>query len=150
MVAELVLAVISIVDKCISLGRKTTNTYRAYRDADELLNEKIIIIEGLWLRSEKQLTFLSKATDHLDDRLALGQIRLLEKLRGKLAQVALQVDLPQFKRLRKLKHALLKNKLDELIVNMETWQRRFDPIWFIITLIGSGVIDTELWKRKKE
>lgn len=150
MVAELVLAVVATVDNCIKLGRKTLETYRAYRDTDESLDEKVIIIEGLWARLETQLTFLSKVSDHLDDRLAVSQINLLEKLHGKLAQVTAQIELPESKYLRKLKHALVKNKLDELVVDMETWQRRFDPTWFIITLIGNSVIDTELWERKKE
>lgn len=150
MVAELVLAVVATVDNCIRLGRQTLETYRAYRDTDESLDEKIVIIEGLWAKLETQLTFLSKVSDHLDDRLAESQINLLEKLHGRLVRVTAQIDLPESKYVRKLKHAMVKNKLDELVVDMETWQRRFDPTWFIITLIGNSVIDTELWERKRE
>ncbi|KAI6778103.1 uncharacterized protein J7T54_001523 [Emericellopsis cladophorae] len=149
MVAELVLAVIATVDGCIRLGRQTIDTYRAYRDTDESLDDKIVVIEGLWAKLETQLTFLSKVSEHLDDKLAESQINLLLKLHGKLVQVTSQIDLPASTHRRKLKHALVKDKLDELLADMETWQARFDPTWFIITLIGNRVIDAELWESRR-
>ncbi|KAG9255483.1 uncharacterized protein F5Z01DRAFT_685943 [Emericellopsis atlantica] len=149
MVAELVLAVIATVDGCIRLGRQALDTYRAYRDTDESLDDKVVVIEGLWAKLETQLTFLSKVSEHLDEKLAESQINLLQKLHGKLVQVTSQINLPASTHRRKLKHALVKKKLDELLVDMETWQARFDPTWFIITLIGNRVIDAELWESRR-
>jgi hypothetical protein len=44
------------------------------------------------------------------------------------------------------KYALVKESLDGLIKDLEDWQRRFDPSWFLIMLIASPVVDEQLQK----
>ena len=41
---------------------------------------------------------------------------------------------------RKYKFAFIKKSLDELVTDLEQWQQRFDPTWYLITL-NNGVLD---------
>jgi hypothetical protein len=45
---------------------------------------------------------------------------------------------------KKWKYALLKECLDGAINDLETWQRMFDPSWFLIMKAASPLIDAEL------
>jgi hypothetical protein len=42
------------------------------------------------------------------------------------------------------KYALLKEYLDKAINDLESWQRIFDPSWFLVMKVASQLIDTEL------
>jgi hypothetical protein len=43
-----------------------------------------------------------------------------------------------------------KETLDGIIDDLEKWQRRFDPSWFLRMKIASPVIDEELTRAKKD
>lgn len=106
-------------------------------------------MEAHWTRLEIQLKFLSKISDQLDERLIESQLNLLQKLHGKLLQATSQIDMPTSKYLRKLKYTVVKDRLDELISELEGWQKRFDPTWYLIILISNSAIDSALVDRGK-
>jgi hypothetical protein len=101
-------------------------------------------VEDVWTRLEIQLNFLCKVSHHLNEQLAQSQYFLLQKLHGKLVQATSQLDISGPKFWQKLKHAFVKERLDELIQELETWQKRFDPTWYLIILISNSSIDSEL------
>jgi hypothetical protein len=45
---------------------------------------------------------------------------------------------------RRGKYAVVKESLDAVIKDLEEWQRRFDPSWFLIMLIANPVVDVQL------
>ncbi|KAH6665639.1 kinase-like domain-containing protein [Halenospora varia] len=86
--------------------------------------------------------------------LARSQLNLLQKLEGKLLQATSLIKTfsagqsnPGHKGLelsRKFKYSMFKDRLDELIVDLEAWQNRFDPTWYLILLISGSVVDSAL------
>ncbi|KAI1302522.1 hypothetical protein F5Y03DRAFT_210772 [Xylaria venustula] len=154
MSAELVLAVLGLVDGSIKLVRKIKTTCQTYRKADEGINEKFVLVESLWVKVETQLGFLVKISGQLTDDLVQSQLDLLQRLKGKLAQAASRLEVVDPKNvkskgkagdiLRKWKFALVKSSLDELMTELEVWQQRFDPSWYLMILISGKVLDNTL------
>lgn len=51
----------------------------------------------------------------------------------------------------RLKFALRKKSLDQLVADLEAWQNRFDPTWYlVIRMSGNPVIDSALTKSKQQ
>ncbi|TGJ80497.1 hypothetical protein E0Z10_g8266 [Xylaria hypoxylon] len=154
MSAELTLAVIGLVEGSIKLVRKIKTTCQTYRRADEEINEKFVLVESLWVKIETQLGFLGKISNHLTDDLVQSQLDLLQRLKGKLAQASSRLEVVNPKNTtnkgkavdirRKWKFALVKSSLDELITELEVWQQRFDPTWYLMILVSGKVLDTAL------
>lgn len=130
---------------------------KAYRDAEEEIDKKIAILETVWVKLETQLKFLRRISDRglLNDELAQCHFTLLQKLHGTLLQAVSQLDtaassitshsksLKLFKP-GKWKYALVKRSLDVLMTELEAWQSRFDPSWYLIILIGGSLLDPAL------
>ncbi|KAF2964684.1 hypothetical protein GQX73_g8879 [Xylaria multiplex] len=154
MSAELVLAVISLVEGSIKLVRKIKTTCQTYRRADEEINKKFVLVESLWVKIETQLEFLGKISGHLTDNLIQSQLDLLQRLKGKLTQAVSRLEDVNPKNstnkgkkvdiLRKWKFALIKSSLDELVTELEVWQQRFDPTWYLMILVSGKALDTVL------
>ena len=52
---------------------------------------------------------------------------------------------------KKWKYSIVKGSLDGLVAELEAWQNRFDPTWYMIALISSSAIDSALLgPRQKE
>ncbi|KAI3318435.1 hypothetical protein HD806DRAFT_512236 [Xylariaceae sp. AK1471] len=160
MSAELVLAVVGLIEGSIKLAKKIKTTLRTYQNADEGINEKVTLVEALWTKVEIQLKFLSKISEHLTEDLAQSQLNLLQKLQGKLSQTVSQLEIVSPKNAahkgktidvrRKWKFTLVKSSLDELVAELEAWQQRFDPTWYLIILMGGTILDTALLESKKD
>ncbi|KAI1747501.1 hypothetical protein F4782DRAFT_421016 [Xylaria castorea] len=154
MSAELVLAVVSLVEGSIKLVRKIKTTCQTYRNADKEINEKYVLVESLWIKIEMQLRFLGKISDQLADDLVQSQLDLLQTLKGKLTQAVSRLEVVNPNNvtskgraidiLRKWKFALVKSSLNELITDLEAWLQRFDPTWFLMILVSDKVLDTAL------
>ncbi|KAK4447957.1 hypothetical protein QBC34DRAFT_466541 [Podospora aff. communis PSN243] len=151
MSAELILAVLGLVDGCIKLARKTITTCRAYCHAEEALSNKVLVLEARWVRLETQLEFLRRIKDHLTDDLAQCHFDLVQKLHGTLARAVAELEiaassvgsgtggLAGMLRVGRWKYVLRKN-LDTLMSELEMWQRLFDPSWYLILLIGGNIL----------
>ena len=53
------------------------------------------------------------------------------------------------RQVKKWKCVLFKEGLDKTIEDLETWQKMFDPSWFLILMTSSPQIDTELTRQKE-
>ncbi|KAI0873146.1 hypothetical protein GGS24DRAFT_464971 [Hypoxylon argillaceum] len=158
MSVELVLAVVGLIEGSIKLVRKIKTTCQTYRSADEHINERYTRVDFLWTKIETQLKFLRKISDHLTDDLVQSQLDLLQRLKGKLVQAVSRLEdvNPEsvaskgktIDILRKWKFALIKSSLDELIAELEAWQQRFDPTWYLMILITDKVFDNALLEKK--
>ncbi|KAJ8124717.1 hypothetical protein O1611_g8923 [Lasiodiplodia mahajangana] len=154
MSAELVLAIVGLIEGSIKLVRKVKATCDTYRAADEEINERYNRLESVWIKTETQLKFLRKISDHLTDELVESQLDLLRRLKGKLVQAVSRLEdvSPEnaaskgkaIDMLRKWKFAIIKNSLDELIAELDAWQQLFDPTWYLMILITDKVLDNAL------
>ncbi|KAF3934318.1 hypothetical protein ABW19_dt0208206 [Dactylella cylindrospora] len=156
--AELALGIIGAVDGCVKITTFIFAKYRGHRDADKLLNERFVLLEAIWTKVETQLFFLQKISEHLTEELAESLLKLLQILYGKLVEALSRIEPPttedgsfRYKAadfLRKFKFSMLKTSLDELIAELESWQNRFDPTWYLIILISNSALDNALRESK--
>lgn len=176
--ADLALAVVGAVDVCIRLDIfllvYKSKTYIPYRSAQEIkeicrrfkahdreIDEKTVLVEAVWVRIEIQMRFLSKISSTLDEELTKSQLSLLRILEGKLLQAITQLRIessgneinersPKQKiadYLKKWKWAI-KDSLGGLVIELETWHRRFDPTWYLMILNSNQMLDRELQNAK--
>jgi hypothetical protein len=127
-------------------------TFRAYRDADDGIREKIVILGSHWTKLELQLEFLRQISDQLDERLTESHFSLVEKLQGKLQQATSRLEVPAVttsKPVRKWKYVRARKRLDELVTELDAWQNRFDPTWFLIMRSSSRDVDSALLDHRK-
>ena len=90
-----------------------------------------------------QLEFLQRVWKSLDNEHQEIQVQILQVLNGKLNAVISKLDRQANK---KWKYVLMKESLDEAIDELGTWQRMFDPSWFLMLKVSSPFIDQELSK----
>ncbi|KAG9239395.1 hypothetical protein BJ875DRAFT_189723 [Amylocarpus encephaloides] len=148
--AELILAIIGGVDASINLANRALKTYRAFRTADEGIDEKLVLLEAHWVKLEVQLNFLKKISGQLEGGFAQSQFDLLQKLQGKLVQATSRIEMLASKGSRKLKYAVVRDGLDELMAELEAWESRFDPTWYLIIRMSSVAIDSALGDSRQE
>ncbi|KAH8649305.1 hypothetical protein BX600DRAFT_419453 [Xylariales sp. PMI_506] len=155
--ADLALAVLGLVDGCIKLATKIVATYAAYRKADESVAETVLALEALWTKVERQMLFLRKISNLLDDQLAMTNFKLLQQLKGTLLQFTTQLEpaprsqsgLHTDEIFRKLKFAMTKNSLSKLMSELQKWCEHLDPTWYLILLISDRMLDTALVSEAK-
>ncbi|KAH7077060.1 hypothetical protein FB567DRAFT_596251 [Paraphoma chrysanthemicola] len=161
MPAELVLAAIGTADLTIKYGRSLIELYSSYKNATAEIGERILLMETNWLRTEKQLDFLKRIWDKLDEDHQAIQLRILRLLIINLESAIEEVEKlghtkkkgyavgsdakaePEYRRLR---YAFVKKGLDATIASLEKWQRAFDPTWFLILRMSDALVDVELAK----
>lgn len=141
------------------LASNVITTYQAYRNVEDSIDDKIVLVESLWTKVEIQLRFLDKITSHMNEELAKSHFNLLQKLKGKLLQTVSQLESTSLGGtsirqktsdfLKKWKFAIVRSSLDELVAELEAWQQRFDPTWYLIILISGNVLDSELLRSQQ-
>ena len=120
------------------------------------------------MQMEMQLEILGQVRDKLDDRSQIIQNRVLDILTLKLADADAQlrglvqnwssdhhsnvppVEFTMSKR-KKSKYAMIKDHLDKIIEEIESWQRvSLNPLWFFILKFQSQQFDKDLDRAKGE
>lgn len=125
----------------------------------------MIRLEGVWLKTDNQVTFLFKIQIQLEDSLQSYQEACLAQLQIKLQAAVAHIGnltgspidgssasfwLPvEVKPLKKLKYSACEKGLQKVIDELEAWQRRFDPSWFLTIRIASSSIDQSLQEQSK-
>lgn len=121
----------------------------------------MIRLEGSWTRIKHQLRFIERIAHTLDDEYCRVQDETLRLLALKLSLAQSSIDKVArqagagslhlaFAKIRRGKYVLQRVALDAAISDLEQWQRRFDPSWFLIMLIANPVIDHQLAAQKAE
>lgn len=114
------------------------------------IGESVLLIEGLWLKTEAQLESLRAIWKTLQPALQVHYTDALERLERKIV-VAVE-GVQHIRKLRatdantyqKLKALQLKKYLKKTVLDLEDWQRRFDPSWYLITRIANPQVDKQL------
>ena len=152
----------ALLSFCSRSAKQIISTCQSYSNYDEDMKQKTVLLEAAWVKIEIQLQFLSKVSHLLEEELARCQFRLVQILNGKLAQAVSQLQVSTIEssvnastklriadRFKKWKW-VLKNSLTELVADLEAWQGRFDPTWYLTILTSSEILDSKLQSLKKD
>jgi hypothetical protein len=138
------------------------NKYQAYKNANEHIKDLIIQVEGIWIKTEKQLEILKSIVDSLDERLLNFQNACLERLERKLglailkletltdadiSSISLQNLSLSIRPLKRLQYAAFEKSLRRSIDDLKSWHEEFDFGWYLIGRIADSNIDKALSKR---
>ncbi len=135
------------------------------KGAESEIAERVLCIENQWKRTSLQLDILQRVWQSLDEEHQNIQKQVLNVLIGKLTIAVSKIDSllienksttssvkdqrKQLVGVKRWKYVLLKEGLDRTIEDLETWQKMFDPSWFLILMISSPQIDAELTRHKE-
>jgi Protein tyrosine and serine/threonine kinase len=144
-------------------GKILVEQYATFKNAADEINERVLWIESIWKRTTIQLDFLRKVCETLDEEHQDIQNRILQVLVSKLQAAIFQLERVKRKKggkdsgnndnvveLKRFKYLWIKECVDDAIKDLEEWQKKFDPSWFLIMKVVNPVIDQELAKGKAE
>lgn len=139
------------------------------KDAESQIAETVLCIENHWKRTSVQLDFLRRVWQNLDEEYQAIQMRILQVLIGKLTIAVSKIDTfiggdklttslvkvlknprQQLTVGKRCKYILLKEGLDKTIEDLATWQKMFDPSWYLILTVPSPQIDAELTRHNEK
>lgn len=128
-------------------GRRLIQAYRALKNANETIEEKVTVVEAIWSRTAIQVEFVKRIANSLEPDHCRIHARvlgiLLAKLSAAVAKIESVVD-PDTSEVKKFKFLFNKSDIEEVIGELEQWQRLFDPTWYLILRMGDQIVDTEL------
>ncbi|KAL3443986.1 hypothetical protein BJX65DRAFT_311294 [Aspergillus insuetus] len=145
-----VFAALSIIDLCDKYGKRLVSLCRQYQNYDAGLDEIILSIQGAWLKMEVQLRALTALWDKLHPPLQALYHDVLTSLGTKLMSAFESFQVTQghsnaaSTMRQKLKVVYLKRQLTQTVADMEEWQKKFDPSWYLITRIANPDVDKRL------
>ncbi|KAK0705434.1 hypothetical protein B0H67DRAFT_594051 [Lasiosphaeris hirsuta] len=152
-------ALVSAVGTCYEYANWIIDFCQTWKNADEEVAERVNIIESCWAKTRLQVMLIQRTRPIMDAELLRVLDESLDILREKLTIAVAKLQnvqdnkseiRPGFfgfrRRARGDKWALEKDTLDSVIRDLEDWQRRCDPSWFLIMRIANPVIDEELQK----
>jgi hypothetical protein len=128
-----------------------------FKAHDKEIRETTALVDAAWIKIELQMRFLSRISRLLEEELAQSQLNLLHILKGKLRQAVAQLVVEKsgydindrspkqmiVDYLKRCKWAI-KDGLKELVAELETWQNRFDPTWYLMILNNNTILDNEI------
>ncbi|KAL4885913.1 hypothetical protein BJY04DRAFT_214110 [Aspergillus karnatakaensis] len=143
---SLSLAVLATADLCLKYGKLLIQRYEDYKNAENDIKETVLKIKGLWLKTEIQLASLKRIWESIDPRLQTLFFELLGHLQGKLeaASASLVRVSNHSLSINKFKAMFFKKTIIQATRDLESWQRTFDPSWYLITRVADPKIDSVL------
>jgi hypothetical protein len=146
-------------------GNNLVHMCASVKGAESEITERVLCIETNWKRTSLQLDILRRVWQSLDEEHQTIQKQILNVLIGKLTIAVSKIDSlmvgnklttspvkdqrHQLTVAKRWKYVLLKKGLDRTIEDLETWQKMFDPSWFLILMISSPQIDAELTRHNE-
>lgn len=145
---ELVLAAVAAADLCLQYGKKLVGTYQDFKNADEYVRTRIVIVEAIWSKTTVQVGFVKRVAKTLEEEHCRIHLNVFEILKSKLMMATSKIESVMKKTsesgIKRWKLMFLRDSIDDTITQLEQWQRIFDPTWYLILRIGDKLIDTEL------
>ena len=124
--------------------------------------ELVLCVQSHWIKMSKQLEFLQRVWETLDEDHQMMQNQVLQVLVSKLREAVVKIEGVLHKRedkhkntpnndssskegdVKRWKYALVKDCLEKTVQDLDRWQNTFDPTWFLIMKIADPVIDQQL------
>lgn len=137
-------------------GKILVETCATFKGAEAEINERVLCVESHWKRTIIQLDFMKRIWKDLDEEHQAIQSQILQVLINKLSTIISKLDRlskmtvdnrtteRRLTDVKKWKYVLIKERLDESIEDLGSWQKMFDPSWFLILKVSSLFIDQEL------
>ncbi|KAI8623725.1 hypothetical protein F5Y19DRAFT_457253 [Xylariaceae sp. FL1651] len=136
--------IISGIHFCWQAGEFFMKSYQTWKEADKEVSEQCLAIEYVWIKTKLQIQVMDDILppDSKHRKLVDDSARVLS---GKLLDAVAAID-DVIKRkpgvqqitIKKPKYLLLRETIDRVIRDLEDWQRRFDPSWFLILRIAEN------------
>ncbi|KAJ5952462.1 uncharacterized protein N7479_010875 [Penicillium vulpinum] len=151
--ASLVLAVAGTLELCVNLGTQLVDLCREIRNLSKDIDKMAIIIEGIWLKTEVQVGVLkriwgsaSSLHPSLQAHYAEAIQSLYKKILGalKVLEKSNNQQLSASNPLKRARVLYLVRTLKWVVADLEKWQRKFDPSWYLITLLSASTVDEKL------
>ncbi|OKL64437.1 hypothetical protein UA08_00880 [Talaromyces atroroseus] len=147
-------SIISTLDLCFKYGSILVELCSAFKNATSKIIEGVLRLKNYWIRAEVQLKVVESIAHTLDDEHQKIQQETLDLLASKL-KIAVQSiesvikskdpdDELAIVRVKRWKYALVQQKIENAIQDLELWQQMFDPSWYLIIKAANPQIDTEL------
>ncbi|OJZ91918.1 hypothetical protein ASPFODRAFT_201759 [Aspergillus luchuensis CBS 106.47] len=155
---SLALSIFGTLDICLGYGKRLVELCRAIRNLKNDLAQIALVIEGVWLKTEVQLDILRRLlrAGSLDHTLASHYGDALQRLDMKISGAVAGLEAVQKRSISSSKFpqaawtVYLKRHLEEVVSDLEEWQRRFDPSWYLITFIVNPLVDEQLESKKNQ
>jgi hypothetical protein len=134
--------------RIVRWGKVLVESCKSYRDADAKLGEMFLRIELCWRKIKGQLEITRKLEDVMDEDDKDIQDRILCLLKTKL-EVAIR-KFSKFTKptgisiMKKLMFVLVEDAMGEILEELESWQKRYEPSWFHMIKVGPPSIDEAL------
>ncbi|KAK3939497.1 hypothetical protein QBC46DRAFT_387699 [Diplogelasinospora grovesii] len=152
---------LSIVQTCYTVGTRVVEICTSWRNADVEVRERVVKVENSWYRSKRQVDFMIRINAIIDEELRRLFKDLMDQLWSRLSDAITMLSSVSERgneagfgffrfgsRAKKAAYLRKKDALDQVIGQLEEWQGRFDPTWFLVLRIADPIIDSELKKAK--
>ncbi|KAJ5671980.1 hypothetical protein N7507_001107 [Penicillium longicatenatum] len=149
--------IVSAAEACYKYGKKLVKFCQSWKHADHELSERVSIVEICWAKTSAQIDLVQRLQPIMENSLSRIMDDNFTILQGKLWRAATKVESVQdtssqsrpgifgfHRRAKGSKYAREKEAIDEVIRDMEDWQKRSEPSWFLIMRIANPFIDEEL------
>ncbi|KAF7518467.1 hypothetical protein PCG10_010730 [Penicillium crustosum] len=150
--AELGLAVFATLDLCFKYGKQLVEFCREQRRLERDIENISLVIESVWIKTQFQLDSLKRLwqSDTIEPVLQDHYAKVIETLQvillaavSKFSEVYIRnISAASFP--KKARAIYLKKDLQKVVNDLEEWQRRFDPSWYLISRIAEPKVDLEL------
>jgi hypothetical protein len=132
------------------------NICSTWKHADSEVEKRVIIVEASWDRTKRQVDFVMRIISIMDVEQGRVMDELLNQLWLSLSLAIKSLNAIQRNsttrsgifgfsfRAKKAAWVWKKEALDGIISELEEWQRRFDPSWFLLMKIANPLLDKEL------
>ncbi|KAI1148854.1 hypothetical protein F4825DRAFT_76995 [Nemania diffusa] len=131
-------SIISGIQLCWQAGEFFMQVYESWKKADKEISEQCMTIEYVWIKMKLQIEVMdeilppySKHRRHVEDSARVLSGKLYEAVHA-IDDVIKRKPGVQHITVKKPKYLLLKETIDKAVRDLEDWQRRFDPSWFLI------------------
>jgi hypothetical protein len=147
------------------LATSLITKYQAYKHANERIENLVVKIEGIWLKTRTQLEFLQSIVESIDKELLNYQNKCLERLNKELSLAILDIESltnTEFesislrslslsvKPLKKAHYAVIEKSLRRRVDELNSWHKDFDPSWFLIGRKADTGIDNILKNQSRD
>lgn len=171
--AELEVAIVHTVDRCLEHGARIRRALSTVRHGPEEIEERFLRLEILLSRTDAQLDLVRRVADIMDESHRELHIQALEVLLAKLKIAHRKLDKVVAVREhgsgeasggavdgggaafwdltpRRWRYVRMKEGIDRVIEEIETWQRLADPSWFLLLKSASPRIDEALQQQQTQ
>ncbi|KAK8067331.1 hypothetical protein PG997_014078 [Apiospora hydei] len=148
--------ILTAVELCFKLGVRIAEACETWKNADTEIRERAIRLNLYWAQTRTQIEFIQKVVKTIDKDLLETIDDVLGVLATKLSLASAKLDkllespgsaaapASSTWKVKRGRYTLTKNAFDAIMDDLEQWQKRFDPCWFLMMRIASPVIDQEL------